>query len=57
MTVERMIELLKIEKECVTRASTDICDRQCDKCDLVQEDKELLMMYDQVISHLEHSLK
>ncbi len=50
MTKERMVELLKIEKECVTRASKDICDRQCDKCELVQDDKELLTMYEKVIS-------
>mgnify|MGYP007038222773 CR=1 FL=1 len=49
---ERMIELLKIERECVQRGNT--CDRNCAKCDLVQDDKELIEMYDNVIFTLEH---
>lgn len=53
MTLERMIELLKIEHECVLRASADICDRDCGKCDLVQSDKDLDEMYQNVIEILE----
>lgn len=46
---KRDIELLKIERECVSRT----CDRNCGACDLVQDERELLAMYDRVIAHLE----
>ena len=41
MTVSRMIELLKIEHECMLRNSHDDCDRNCADCDLVQDDYEV----------------
>ena len=47
MTLDRTIELLTIEKECVKRAKS--CDRNCAECELVQDDKELLRMYTRVI--------
>ena len=50
MTYERALELLKIERECIKRA--DACNRNCAKCDLVQDPNELLEMYDWVISNL-----
>ena len=46
---KRDIELLKIERECVSRT----CDRNCGVCDLVQDERELLAMYDRVIAYLE----
>ena len=52
MTLDRMIELLKVERECVQRNSQSICDRNCEKCDIVQDDKELQDMYSEVISLL-----
>ena len=51
MTLERAIELLKIEQACVER-NTKGCDRNCAKCDLVQKDWELLDMYRYVIDKL-----
>ena len=56
MCIERIIQLLKIEKECVSRNSNNLCDRKCDSCDLVQSDKELLEMYAFVIVILEKLL-
>lgn len=53
MTKERMIELLKIEQECVNRAACDDCKRICDECSLVQDDEELREMYRSVIKLLE----
>ena len=47
MTNEEIVELIKIEKQCVLRADT--CDRQCDNCDLVQDSNKLLEMYDEII--------
>ena len=55
MTKERMIELLKIEHECMLRGSHDYCDRNCADCDLVQDDGELHEMYMNVIWLVEHS--
>ena len=51
MTIERSIELLKIERECVKRAN--MCGRDCTNCKLVQDDKELISMYNFVIKYLE----
>lgn len=44
MTLERVRELMTIEQECVKRANT--CGRDCAKCDLVQDDKDLIEAYD-----------
>jgi len=52
MTIERMIELLKIERKCVNRKAETGCDR-CEICDLVQDDGELNEMYAGVIAMLE----
>ena len=51
MTLERIIELLRIERECVRRAET--CTRHCEICPLVQDDKELIQAYDQAIGLLD----
>ena len=49
MTIERMIELLKIEHECMLRYAHDDCDRKCADCEFVQEDGELHEMYTNVV--------
>lgn len=49
MTIERMIELLEIEHECMLRGAHDDCDRKCADCELVQEDDELHEMYTNVV--------
>ena len=46
--MENTIRLLKIERECVSRD----CDRECAKCDLVQDRYELLAAFDDAISML-----
>lgn len=50
MTTKRAIELLEIEKECVQRANT--CGRDCAHCKLVQNDEELIEMYEFVIGFI-----
>lgn len=45
MTYERCLELLCIEIQCIQRNETKLCDRHCEKCDLVQNTSELLMAY------------
>ena len=52
MTKERMIELLEIEHECMRRGAHSECDRDCAKCEIVQDDKELDEMYTGVIALL-----
>lgn len=52
MTIDRIIELLEIEKQCVLRNSICECDRDCANCDLVQKDSDLLKMYTDVIDLL-----
>lgn len=52
MTIERMIELLDIEHECMLRNSHDACDSHCGVCDLAQDDGELHEMYIDVIALL-----
>ena len=52
MTVERMIELLEIEKECVLRNAIGECNRYCAGCDLLQDDTELHEMYTEAIALL-----
>lgn len=47
MTLERTVELLKIERECARRSET--CTRHCEICPLVQDDEEFVQAYDQAI--------
>ena len=51
MTIDEAIALVKIERECVTRA--DVCDRKCEKCDLVQDSGKLIDMYEHLAEWLE----
>lgn len=49
MTNQRILELLTIERKCIWRNIDKECDRDCSKCDLVQEDSELLELYSTLI--------
>ena len=51
MTIDEAIALVKIERECIIRA--DVCDRKCEKCDLVQDSGKLIDMYEQLAEWLE----
>lgn len=58
MKIDRVLELLKIERECVTRQSpcndkSKLCNRNCGECDIAQNDLEIIEMYDFVISMME----
>jgi hypothetical protein len=50
MNRDRLIELMKIELECVSREN---CDRNCSNCELVQQREELIDAYKSVINVLE----
>lgn len=52
MTIQRMIELLEIEHECMLRRAHDDCDRNCVDCELVEDDGDLHEMYTNVIAML-----
>ena len=54
MTNNRIIELLKTERECVRRNSHNECNRDCGRCSLVQEDNELEEFYTTLISVFEN---
>lgn len=49
------IQIIENERECVYRANT--CDRHCDTCDLVMEDKYIIDAYDKAIHALKYNSK
>lgn len=49
MTVQRLLELLSVERLCVLQNSLGRCDRDCENCNLVQKDTDILAMYDEVL--------
>lgn len=51
MTENKVIEVIKNEKECVLR-NINGCDRNCGKCDLVMEDSIIINAYDSAIMAL-----
>lgn len=57
MTMQRVIDILRTERECVERAGTatpnKACDRACADCDLVLDDKEILEAYTLAIGCIE----
>lgn len=46
MTIERVIEVIKHERECVIRNINNECDRDCAKCDLLLPDNDIICAYD-----------
>ena len=50
-----IINILENELECINRASH--CNRNCDKCDLVMEDTELIEAYENAIRIIKHNSK
>ena len=53
MNMTRVVEILKIEKECVERQGTLACpNRDCGNCDLLLPTDEVLTAYDTAIDVL-----
>ncbi len=56
MTIDRAIEIIETEKECVERAGMSVpnksCERDCWHCDLLMADAEIIQAYDFVLEHL-----
>lgn len=46
MTIDRLLELLAIERLCVLQNMLNRCDRDCANCNLVQKDTEIIEMYE-----------
>ena len=51
--VDKAIELMKNEKTCIIKADT--CDRNCTKCELLRDTKDLLSTYDMAIQALKQT--
>ena len=51
--VDKAIELMENEKTCIIKADT--CDRNCAKCELLRDTKDLLSAYDLAIRALERT--
>ena len=48
MEIKKIHDLLIAERNCILRSNH--CDRKCAECDLVQNEEELLLMYDILIT-------
>jgi hypothetical protein len=57
MDLPQVLQLMRIEKECVERNSYHVCDRQCESCDLVQEDSDIIEAYQTVELILEQMIR
>ena len=56
MDYQEVIALIKIERECVNRNNQPFgmnCDRECGKCDLLQNTDDLIEMYNDILEWLE----
>lgn len=54
MRIDKAIELMKVERECVVRNDRGVnCDRDCANCDLLQKTSDIIEAYDTVIDTLE----
>ena len=54
MTTEQAIKLMLVEATCIERASNidHPCTRECEKCDLLQKDSDLIAAYGMAVSAL-----
>lgn len=52
MGLEKIIEILETEKECIKRNDNGGCDRNCAECDLLLDSKDILTAYTLTISIL-----
>lgn len=53
MTVEKIREILRMQRRCVFRNVTNTCNGHCNLCDLHREDSDLLLALDKVIEILD----
>ena len=56
MNREKLIQIIKNEKECVERQDTPFCNRDscgCQCCDLILEAEDVTKAYDEILKMLE----
>lgn len=56
MDIQKAIDIIKTEAECVRRNDGKNCDRDCGKCDLLRDASEILEAYMVVISAAEKQI-
>ena len=56
MELYEVRNVMKNEKQCVQRASSNLCNRDCLECDLVMNDTNLLEAYDEVLKVLNRAI-
>ena len=58
MTTEQAIKLMQVEATCIKRASNadHPCTRECEKCDLLQTNADLLAAYSMAVAALRAQL-
>lgn len=52
MEINKIIKIIKTERECVVRACNDLCNRHCDKCDLLLDENDIIHAYDEILLRL-----
>ncbi len=53
LTIDQVMEVLSTERKCVLRNTWVGCDRDCSKCDLLMDDREIIESYDRALEILE----
>ena len=48
-TIDKVIEVLKVEMECVKR---EYCDRHCENCDLLMKTEDVIEAYNNALHYL-----
>jgi hypothetical protein len=56
MKIEEVISILENEKKCVEIAESGKCDRNCAKCEIVMDSKQILNAYEIAIKELEKQI-
>lgn len=56
MTTQEIIEVLIIERMCVERQDSPLCDRKCETCDLCLPTEKVVKAYEMAIDGL-HALE
>ena len=57
MRMERAIEILENEMECVKRNDMGNCDRDCAQCDLLLDTDEILTAYKMIIDDVKNTIE
>lgn len=58
MNIDRAIELMRVERECVIRNDKGVnCDRDCSSCDLLQKTSDIIEAYGIAIEKMEESMR